>query len=116
MDVRPVAIGALAVFEGLGYLHRRCHRRKRPPARGAVCADRRADREGARARLHRLAVETLTMLEHSMRNLERAGFRVAYEKEIYEWSPTTMRSGSCEAAAERGQEGGSAKTKSVTES
>ena len=37
-----------------------------------------------------LAVETLTMLQHSMRNLERAGFRVAYEKEIYEWSPTTM--------------------------
>jgi len=33
-----------------------------------------------------LAVETLTMLENSLRNLERAGFRVAYEKEAYGWS------------------------------
>ena len=32
----------------------------------------------------------MTMLEHSLRNLERAGFRVAYEKEIYEWSAETL--------------------------
>jgi len=33
-----------------------------------------------------LAVDTLTILERSLRNLERAGFRVVYEKEVYEWS------------------------------
>jgi hypothetical protein len=33
-----------------------------------------------------VAVETLTILERSLRNLERAGFRVVFEKEVYEWS------------------------------
>jgi GNAT superfamily N-acetyltransferase len=30
--------------------------------------------------------ETLYMLEHSYRNLQRAGFQEAYEKEVYEWN------------------------------
>lgn len=30
--------------------------------------------------------ETLYMLEHSYRNLQRAGFQDAYEKEVYEWN------------------------------
>jgi GNAT superfamily N-acetyltransferase len=30
--------------------------------------------------------ETLYMLEHSWRNLQRAGFEEVYEKEVYEWS------------------------------
>jgi GNAT superfamily N-acetyltransferase len=30
--------------------------------------------------------ETLYMLEHSYRNLRRAGFQEVYEKEVYEWS------------------------------
>jgi len=30
--------------------------------------------------------ETLTMLEHSLRNLLRAGFREVYDKEVYEWN------------------------------
>jgi hypothetical protein len=30
--------------------------------------------------------ETLYMLEHSYRNLQRASFREVYEKEVYEWS------------------------------
>ena len=30
--------------------------------------------------------ETLYMLEHSWRNLQRAGFREACEKEVYEWN------------------------------
>ena len=34
----------------------------------------------------KLVAETLYMLEHSYRNLRRAGFVEAYEKEIYEWS------------------------------
>ena len=33
-----------------------------------------------------LVSETLYMLEHSYRNLQRAGFREAYEKEVYEWN------------------------------
>ncbi len=87
---QPVAIGALAVFEGLGYLTAAAtaesHRQR--GAQSALIA-RRIERARALG-CTGLAVETLTMLQHSMRNLERAGFRVAYEKEIYEWSPTTM--------------------------
>ena len=30
--------------------------------------------------------ETLNILEHSLRNLQRAGFREVYEKEVYFWS------------------------------
>jgi hypothetical protein len=30
--------------------------------------------------------ETLYMLEHSYRNLQRAGFEEAYEKEVYGWN------------------------------
>ena len=30
--------------------------------------------------------ETLYMIEHSLRNLQRAGFEEAYEKEVYGWS------------------------------
>jgi GNAT superfamily N-acetyltransferase len=33
-----------------------------------------------------LVSETLTMLEHSLRNLQRAGFQEVYEKEVYEWN------------------------------
>ena len=33
-----------------------------------------------------LVSETLYMLEHSYRNLQRAGFEEVYEKEVYEWN------------------------------
>src|SRR6266478_5992717 len=33
-----------------------------------------------------LVSETLYMIEHSYRNLQRAGFQEVYEKEVYEWS------------------------------
>jgi hypothetical protein len=33
-----------------------------------------------------LVSETLYMLEHSYRNLQRAGFQEAFEKEVYEWN------------------------------
>jgi hypothetical protein len=33
-----------------------------------------------------LVSETLYMLEHSFRNLQRVGFQQAYEKEVYEWN------------------------------
>ena len=86
---RPVAIGALAVFEGLGYLTlaTTAEGDRKRGAQSALIAARiaKARELGCTA----LAVETLTMLEHSLRNLERAGFRVAYEKEVYEWSAET---------------------------
>jgi GNAT superfamily N-acetyltransferase len=85
---RPVAIGALAVFEGLGYLNSAATTesdRKRG-AQQALIARRieKARTIGCSA----LVVETLTMLEHSLRNLQRAGFQQAFEKEVYEWSAT----------------------------
>jgi GNAT superfamily N-acetyltransferase len=80
---RPVAIGALAAFEGLGYLNSAATAegdRKRG-AQQALIAMRieKARAVGCTA----LAVETLTMLEHSLRNLQRAGFEQVFEKEVY---------------------------------
>lgn len=83
---RPVAVGALAVFEDLGYLTAAATMEgdRQRGAQSALIAARiaKARALGCTA----LAVETLTMLEHSLRNLERAGFRVAYEKEVYAWN------------------------------
>ena len=83
---RPVAIATLAVFEGLGYLTlaTTAEGDRKRGAQSALIAARiaKARALGCTA----VATETLTMLEHSLRNLERAGFRVAYEKEVYEWS------------------------------
>jgi GNAT superfamily N-acetyltransferase len=83
---RPVAIAALCVFEGLGYLNSAATAdsdRKRG-AQQALIASRieKARAVGCSA----LAVETLTMLEPSLRNLRRAGFQEVFEKEVYEWS------------------------------
>ena len=83
---RPVAIAALAVFEGLGSLTlaTTAEGDRKRGAQSALIAARiaKARALGCTA----VATETLTMLEHSLRNLERAGFRVAYEKEVYEWN------------------------------
>jgi GNAT superfamily N-acetyltransferase len=83
---RPVASGALAAFEGLGYLTAAAtaENDRQRGAQSALIAKRidYARVLGCTA----LTVETLTMLKHSMRNLERADFRVAYEKEVYQWS------------------------------
>jgi len=83
---RPVAIGALAMFEGLGYLHSAATAeadRKRG-AQQALIASRieKARAVGCTA----IAVETLTMLEQSLRNLQRAGFEEVFEKEVYGWT------------------------------
>ena len=83
---RPVAIAALCVFEDLGYLMAAAtaesHRKR--GAQQALIAKRieRAEQLGCAMQVS----ETLYMLEHSYRNLRRAGFEEAYEKEIYEWS------------------------------
>jgi GNAT superfamily N-acetyltransferase len=82
---RPVAIAALCAFEDLGYLTMAAtaepHRRR--GAQQALIA-RRIDRAGQQG-CSLLVSETLYMLEHSLRNLQRAGFREIYEKEVYQW-------------------------------
>jgi GNAT superfamily N-acetyltransferase len=83
---RPVAIAAPCVFEDLGYLMAAAtvesHRQR--GAQQALIAKRldRAERIGCAIAVS----ETLYMLEHSWRNLQRAGFREAYENEVYEWN------------------------------
>jgi hypothetical protein len=82
----PVAIAALCIYEDLGYLMAAAtaesHRKR--GAQQALIAKRveRAERSGCST----LVSETLYMIEHSYRNLQRAGFEEAYEKEIYEWN------------------------------
>jgi hypothetical protein len=83
---RPIALAALALFAGIGYL----------TYAGTVESERR---RGAQSALiaHRAAVagslgctqvvsQTLTMLEDSFANLQRCGFREIYEQEVYEVS------------------------------
>ena len=83
---RPVAIAALCIFEDIGYLMAAAtaesHRRR--GAQQALIAKRieRAEALGCAIEVS----ETLYMLEHSWRNLQRAGFQEVYEKEVYEWS------------------------------
>jgi GNAT superfamily N-acetyltransferase len=83
---RPVAIAALCMFEDIGYLMAAAtaesHRQR--GAQQALIAKRieRAEQIGCSM----LVSETLYFLEHSLRNLQRAGFVEAYEKEVYEWN------------------------------
>jgi GNAT superfamily N-acetyltransferase len=83
---RPVAVAALCMFEDLGYLTaaRTAESHRKRGAQQALIAARikQAERLGCPI----LVSETLTMLEHSLRNLQRAGFREVYEKEVYEWN------------------------------
>jgi GNAT superfamily N-acetyltransferase len=83
---RPVAIAALCVFEDVGYLMAAStaepHRKR--GAQQALIARRIAQAEQLGCAM--LVSETLYMLEHSFRNLRRAGFQEAYEKEVYEWN------------------------------
>jgi len=83
---RPVAIAALCIFEDIGYLMAAATAegdRKRG-AQQALIARRVAQAEALGCAM--LVSETLYMLEHSYRNLQRAGFEDAYEKEVYEWN------------------------------
>jgi len=83
---RPVAIAALCMFEDLGYLMaaRTAETHRKRGAQQALIAARveRAEQIGCSV----LVSETLTMLEHSLRSLQRAGFQEVYDKEVYEWS------------------------------
>jgi hypothetical protein len=81
-----VAIAALGVFDDVGYLFAAAtaENDRRRGAQQALIASRvqRADQIGCPV----LVSETLYMLEHLYRNLQRAGFQDAYEKEVYEWN------------------------------
>jgi GNAT superfamily N-acetyltransferase len=85
-DSRPVAIATLCVFEDLGYLMaaRTAESDRKRGAQQALIA-KRVERAG-QIGCAMLVSETLTMLEHSHRNLERAGFAEAFEKEVYQWN------------------------------
>jgi hypothetical protein len=82
---RPVAIAALAVFEGLGYLFAAATREadRNRGAQQALIA--RRIEQAAQSGCAIMVSETLSILEHSLHNLQRAGFRPAYEKEVYAW-------------------------------
>jgi GNAT superfamily N-acetyltransferase len=83
---RPVATAALCQFESIGYLTMastvESHRRR--GAQAALIAARIAKAEAIGCSV--VVAETLNMLEHSLHNLQRAGFAQVYEKEVYEWN------------------------------
>jgi hypothetical protein len=83
---RPVAIAALCIFEDIGYLMAAAtnERDRKRGAQQALIARRiaRSEQMGASIQVS----ETLTLLKHSLHNLQRAGFEQAYEKEVYEWN------------------------------
>jgi hypothetical protein len=83
---RPVAIAALCMFEDIGYLMAAAtvESDRQRGAQQALIASRveQAERLGCAV----LVSETLSMLEHSCRNLRRAGFEEIYDKEVYEWN------------------------------
>ena len=82
---RPVAIAALAMFEDMAYLLSASTSdadRKRGAQQALIAARlARAAKLGCAVQLS----ETLNISEHSLRNLQRAGFREVYEKEVYAW-------------------------------
>ena len=82
---RPVATAALAVFEGMAYLLSAATSeadRKRGAQQALIAARlARAEKLGCAIQVS----ETLSILEHSLQNLQRAGFREVYEKEVNAW-------------------------------
>ncbi len=82
---QPVAVAALIHFEDIGYLTwaATAEPYQRRGAQSALIAHRV---EQARASgCTQIVSQTLTMLTHSLANLQRAGFREVYEQEVYEW-------------------------------
>jgi hypothetical protein len=83
---RPVAAAALAVQDDMAYLLSAATSeadRKRGAQQALIAARlARAAQIGCAVQVS----ETLNILEHSLRNLQRAGFREVYGKEVYAWS------------------------------
>jgi GNAT superfamily N-acetyltransferase len=83
---RPVATAALAVQDDMAYLLSAATREgdRGRGAQQALIAARLSRAKQLGCAIH--VSETLSILEHSLRNLQRAGFREVYEKEVYAWS------------------------------
>jgi hypothetical protein len=90
---QPIATAALVRFEDMGYLAyaRTAETFRRRGAQTALIAAR--IEEASRLGCTLILTQTLTMLKDSYANLTRAGFEVAYDKEVYECvsfpAPTT---------------------------
>jgi GNAT superfamily N-acetyltransferase len=80
---RPVASAVLYAFEELGYLGMALTAEpfRRRGAQSALIAQRikKAVEVGCKI----VVSETLSIAKHSLGNLQKAGFEVAYEKEVY---------------------------------
>ena len=80
---QPVASAVLCTFKELGYLSMALTAEpfRRRGAQSALIAQRikKAVTVGSKI----VVSETLSILEHSLGNLQKAGFKVAYEKEVY---------------------------------
>jgi hypothetical protein len=81
---RPVALAALANFDGIGYLTY-ASTVQADRGRGAQSAliTQRVAAAKALGCTH-VVSRTLTMLEHSSTNLQRAGFREVFEQQVFE--------------------------------
>lgn len=81
---RPIATAALACFEGTGYLTYALTAEpfRRRGAQSALIAARVRKAQELGCTL--IVSQTLTMLEDSHANLQRAGFEEVYEQEVYE--------------------------------
>jgi len=77
---RPLRVRGPWISDGGGDRRKSSQTRR---STGAHCEEGRAGRTD---RFSLLVSETLYMIEHSYRNLQRAGFQEVYEKEVYEWS------------------------------
>lgn len=80
---RPIAVAALATFDEIGYLTfaGTVETDRRRGAQSALIAHRAEDARSAGCA--QVVSQTLTMLEDSIANLERCGFREIYEQEVY---------------------------------
>jgi hypothetical protein len=84
-DGRPIAAAVLVEWEAIGYLTyaSTIASARRRGAQSALIARRVADARRFGCRY--VISQTLTMLQESFANLQRAGFREVYEQEVYEW-------------------------------
>jgi len=83
---RPVATGELCMFEDIGYLANGSTKEsdRGRGAQQALIAHRIA--KAAELGCSTTVVETLSLLEQSLRNLQRAEFQTVYDKEVYVWN------------------------------
>jgi hypothetical protein len=85
---RPIAVAALVEFDSIAYLTYAgtISSERRRGAQTALILQRVAD--ARRSGCTWIASQTLTMLRESFSNLQRCGFREAYEQEVYECTPS----------------------------